>query len=85
MDHSIPCVMTHLFEGPVGMYAAARLASAFGTQRYAHGLGFHPFLECWSTSVITPLRLGRLEVPWMPLVKAFPDLLHDLEALSPWS
>ncbi len=63
--HGGRAIVTHTFEGPVGMAAAAALASALPGDPIAAGLDRHPALAIWP-KVPTPSGVG-LGVPRLRL------------------
>ncbi len=59
-------VITHLFDGPVGVSAATHLACAAASEDLACGLDDHPGLEGWTTRRSPEIRNGILPVPDRP-------------------
>ena len=53
-------VVTHLFDGPVGFSAAAALALALPSRRFACGLDRHATLDAWPELRFAPLVGGML-------------------------
>jgi L-alanine-DL-glutamate epimerase-like enolase superfamily enzyme len=62
LEHGKAVVITHLFDGPLAMAAAAELAFSLPAAPLACGLDRHPDLEAWVTAA-GGYRIPQLEVP----------------------
>lgn len=63
-------VVTHLFDGPIGLATAASLALALGFPQIAHGLAPHAGLKLSPKRRVLGITAGRLELvaqPGLPL------------------
>lgn len=62
-------VVTHLFDGPVAMAAAAELAFAWATPERAQGLAPHPFMHAsrWRVTGLEGATMARALGPGLPL------------------
>jgi L-Ala-D/L-Glu epimerase len=49
-DLDLPCILTHLFDGPIALAAAAELALALPCRLLACGLDRHPGLAAWPSA-----------------------------------
>src|SRR5690606_2600745 len=61
-------VLSHLFDGPLGLAATAQLAFALQAPELAPGLGWHPGLAPWRAEIAPPdfLRTDRFVLPEAP-------------------
>jgi o-succinylbenzoate synthase len=66
-DRGVDLVVTHLFDGPVGMAAACELSRALPRPPLASGLDAHPVLATYPPLAIPQAtRAGRVQAPARP-------------------
>lgn len=66
-------VITHLFDGPIGLATAASFALGLGQSPAAHGLAPHPGLQVsphWRVLGMSGGRLRKVAQPGLPLARA---------------
>ncbi len=71
LRHRVPCVVSHLLDGPRAHAAYTALALAIGGV-VAHGLGRHPGLEAWEAAGVPRAVGSRLAFDVAPGLGALP-------------